>query len=109
MKINILKLKNKGRDHCYYTGEYRDAALSIYNLKYSVPKEIPIVFHNGSNYNYHFRKKELAEEFEGQFNCLGENTEKYITFSVPIEQEVMRTDKNGEEITKNYILQTTVY
>ena len=22
--------------------------------------------------------KELAEEFEGQFSCLGENTEKYI-------------------------------
>ena len=24
-----------------------------YNLKYSVPKKIPIVFHNGSNYDYH--------------------------------------------------------
>ena len=27
--------------------------------------------------------KELGEEFE----CLGENTQKYITFSVPIEKE----------------------
>ena len=25
-------------------------------------------------------KKELAEEFEGQLNCLGENTEIYVTF-----------------------------
>ena len=25
--------------------------------------------------------KELAKEFEGQFECLGENTEKYIIFS----------------------------
>ena len=33
----------------------------IFNLKYSVPKEIPIVFHNGSNYDYHFMIKELAE------------------------------------------------
>ena len=35
------------------------------------------------------------------------NTEKYITFTVPIEKEVTRTDKNREEITKNisYILQ----
>ena len=42
-----------------------------------------------------------------QFTCLGENIEKYITFSVPIEKEVTRIDKNGEEITKNisYILQ----
>ena len=30
-----------------------------------------------------------------------------MTFTVPIEKEVTRTDKNGEEITKNisYILQ----
>ena len=28
------------RDHCYYTGEYRGAAHSICNLKYSVPNEI---------------------------------------------------------------------
>ena len=32
--------------------------------------------------------------------CLGENTEKYITFSVPIEKEVTRIDKNGEKNTK---------
>ena len=37
---------------------------------------------NGSTYNYHFIIKELVEEFEGQFECLGQNTEKYITFSV---------------------------
>ena len=36
-------------------------------------------------------------------NSLGENTEKYITFTVTIEKEVRRTDKNGEEITKKYI------
>ena len=41
---------------------------------------IPVVFHNGSTYVYHFIIKELAEEFEGPFECLGENTEKYITF-----------------------------
>ena len=34
--------------------------------------------------------KELAEEFEKQLTCLGENTGKYITFTVPIEKEVMR-------------------
>ena len=31
--------------------------------------------------------KKLAEEFEGEFECLGENTEKYITFSVPLKKE----------------------
>ena len=32
--------------------------------------------------------KELAEEFKGQLECLGENTEKYLTFSVPIKKEL---------------------
>ena len=29
----------KAIDHCYYIGEYRGAAHSICNLKYSVPKK----------------------------------------------------------------------
>ena len=36
--------------------------------------KIPIVFHNGSNYDYHF--KELAKEFKKQYICLRETTEK---------------------------------
>ena len=51
-------------DHCYYTGEYRGAAHSISNLKYSVPKKIPTAFHNGFNYNYHLIIKELVAEFK---------------------------------------------
>ena len=31
---------------------------------------------------------------------LVENTEKYITFSVPVQKEVTRINKNGEEMTK---------
>ena len=29
----------------------------------------------------------MAKKFKGKFECLGENTEKYITYSVPIEKE----------------------
>ena len=32
--------------------------------------------------------KELVKEFEGNFDCLGENTEKYITFSVPLKKKI---------------------
>ena len=77
----------KVRDHCHYTGKYRGAAHSICNLRYKIPKEIPVVFHNGSTYDYHFIIKQLAREFKGNFECLGENTEKYITFSAPIKKE----------------------
>ena len=66
----------KVRDHCHYTGKYRGAAHSICNLNYKIPKEIPVVFHNGSTYDYHFIIKQLAREFKGNFDCLGENTEK---------------------------------
>ena len=62
-----------------------------------MPNEIPVVFHNGSNHDYHFIIKELTNEFEGQFECLGENTEKYNTFSVQIEKEVTKIDKDGNE------------
>ena len=40
-------------DDCHYTGEYR-----------GVHKKIPMAFHNGSNYDYHFTIKELAKGFK---------------------------------------------
>ena len=38
------------------------------------------MFHNSSNYDYHFIIKQLAKEFKDRFEYLGENTEKYIIF-----------------------------
>ena len=55
----------KVRDYCHCAGVYRGATHRVCNLKYSVSKEIPLVFQTGSNYNYHFLIKELAEEFKG--------------------------------------------
>ena len=59
------KLMCKVRDHCHFTGKYRGAAHSKCNLKYKVPKFIPVAFHNGSNYDNHFIIKQLAKDF----NC----------------------------------------
>ena len=58
------------RDRCHYTGKYGGTGHDISNLRYKIPKEVPVVFHNGSTYDYHFIIKELAEEFEGEFECL---------------------------------------
>ena len=60
-------------------------------------KKFTLIFYNGSNYDYHFIIKKLAEELEEQFTCLGENNSK---FSIPIENEFIRFGKNVEEITK---------
>ena len=94
---NNNKKHHKVRDHCHYAGKYRGAAHDICNLKYKTPKEIPVVFHNGSTYDYHFIIKELAEEFEGELECLGENTIKYISFSVPIKKETTKKDNDGND------------
>ena len=72
---NIVKLEiiviiqgNKEVLHC------------ICNLKYSVLIKNSYSFHNGSNYDYSFIIKELPDESEKQFTCLGENTEKIHNF-----------------------------
>ena len=84
--ISDEKLKDKhAKDKKYrkvsvyfhYTG----AIHSICNLKYNELKEISTVFNNGSNYDYHFIIKELAEVFDRQFTSLGENTEKNLSSS----------------------------
>ena len=98
MKIKKeFKLYQKVRDHCHYTGKFRGAAHSICNLCYKVPKKIPILIHNRSTYDDHFIIKQLPEEFKGKFECLGENTKKYIIFLVPIKKEIVINDDDEED------------
>ena len=49
--------------------------------------------HSASN-DHHFVIKQLAKTFKSRYECLGENTEKYIRFSVPIKKEL----DNGKTI-----------
>ena len=97
--LNNAEDKNyrKDRNHWHYTGKYRAAVHSICNLRFKVPNEIPAVFHNASNYDYHSIIKELANEFEGQFECLGKKKEKYKAFSNPIKKEITKIHQDGNE------------
>ena len=61
------------RDHCHCRGKYRGLTHSICDLKFKVSNEIPVVFYNGSKSDYHLIIKELAHDFEGPFECIGEN------------------------------------
>ena len=89
--------KNKGKikDHCHYIGKFRGAAHSKCNLNYNVPKDIPVINHNGS-YDTHFIINQLAEEVKGELNCIEENMENYITFSISIESK----SDGGRTITR---------
>ena len=77
----------KVRDHCHFTGKYRDAAHVKCNLDYSFRYfKIPIFFHNLKNYDAHLiiaRANELNIELNQnkRIEVIAQNSEKFITFS----------------------------
>ena len=85
----------KVMDHDHYTGKYRGAAYNICNLRYETQKDIPVVIHNGSNYVFHLIITELTKEFRSDMKCIGANTEKYMSFSVPLK----KLNENGKFTT----------
>ena len=82
----------KVREHYHYTSEYTVAAHSLFNLKYSIPIKISMVFYNRSSYGCLSIIKELEEEFEKN-TSLGENSKKYISSSVALQKEVQELIK----------------
>ena len=54
----------KVTDHDHYTEKYTGAANSICNLRYETQRQIPVVLHNGCNYDFHIIIKELAKKYE---------------------------------------------
>ena len=54
------------------------------------------MIHNAS-YDTHFILNHLAIKFKGEHNCIGDNMEKYITFSVPIKKQVNNYDGNDSK------------
>ena len=70
-KLSKSIIYPKVRNHVHFAGRYRGAVHSICNLKFNMPNEIPVIFHKGSNCDYHLIIKELANEFDGKFECLG--------------------------------------
>ena len=72
--------KDKVRDHCHFTGQYRGAAHNKCNLMCCKPKILPVIFHNLQGYDAHLFIKQLAR-LEGELNCIPSTEEKYISFS----------------------------
>ena len=56
-----------------------------------MPNEVPAVSHNCSNCDHYFIIKELANVFEGQFECPGKNTEKVQNFSRSNRKAIYKT------------------
>ena len=83
----------------YTEKKARHEPFSKCNLNYKVSKEIPIIIHNAS-YDTHFILEKLAKEFKGELNRIGDDMEKYMTFSVSIKKEVKNDDGNDDKKKK---------
>ena len=63
------------------------------NLNYTIKSEIIVIIQENIE-ELIIVIKQLAEEFKGGFKCLGQNTEKYLTFPVPIKKELDNSKKS---------------
>ena len=66
LNTNLLKIKNIIKVEIIVIIQMDIKVLHVVyvTLKYSISKETTLLFHNTSNYDYHFIIKEVAEEFE---------------------------------------------
>lgn len=76
--------EKKIAEHCHITGKYRGASCHSCNVKEGKSgKILPVFFHNGSNYDFHFFIAELMKYAEGKekVNVLAKSKEEYISIS----------------------------
>ena len=88
--------EDKVRDHCHVSGKYRGAAHDECNLKYRIPRFIPVVFHNLKGYDSHLIMQHLGE-LDAEVTCIPNNMEKYISFTVADRYEVKKTPKQKSD------------
>ena len=53
---------NKLRGNCHETGKYRVPACKMCNLRYKQQNFIPVIFHNGSGYDFNLLYNELFKQ-----------------------------------------------
>ena len=100
----------KVRDQDHYTGQCNGAAHLICNLRYSTPIDIPVFFHDGTNYDFNLKMNELAKEFRSEMRCRPLNTNKCMSFSIPIKIEVKKEHKEQKRTEeKSDYLQFKIY
>ena len=97
-------LTDKVRDHCHFTGKYRDAAHNSCNLQCRKPMILPVVFHNLQGYDAHLFIKQLSR-FPGELNCIPSTEEKYISFSKNIKVDEYMSRRTGETVSVNFEIQ----
>ena len=62
---------------------------------------IPVFFHNGTNYDFNLIINELAKEIRNKMRCIPLNTNKYMSFSIPIKKEIKEQKEKKEQNKQN--------
>ena len=62
---------------------------------------IPVFFHNGTNYDFNLIINELAKEYRSEMRCIPLNTNKYMSFSIPIKKEIKEQKEKKEQNKQN--------
>ena len=92
----------KVRDHCHFTGEYREAAHNSCNLQCRKPLILSVIFSILQGYDSYLFIKQLAK-VNGVLSCIPSTTEeKYISFSKKIKVDEYKLRKNEETVTRNF-------
>ena len=58
--LTSFKTAKKKLHHCHGTGQYLGALCHSCNIAAQTPKTIPVVFHNGGGYDFHFLLRYIA-------------------------------------------------
>ena len=84
-------------EHNHVTGKLRGIAHSKCNISCRTPKFIPVIFHNGSKYNF---KQLLRCYWSGDDNekqeCIANNSEEFISFSICVPTGSFQNDQNQQ-------------
>ena len=72
----------KVRDHCHVSGKFRGASCNSCNLNFKHPNFIPVIFHNLKGFDGHILCQALGYFKDHEINCIAQNTEKYVSFSL---------------------------
>ena len=70
------------RDHCHMTGKFMGAAHNSCNLNFQFTGRIPVILHNLRGYDSHLIMQGLGKIKNKKINCIPNNIEKYISFSI---------------------------
>ena len=84
--------KDKVRDHCHITGNYRGTTHSQCNLKLKMPRKLPVIFHNLENYNGHIIFKELNNFDSIDIQVIPKTHEEYM--SIIVNKNIVFLDSN---------------